>query len=572
MITFDDIKTILLDLSEVSNIYPCKEEKIDDSHNYEIIINCDIFVDGKPIPIYVAIPDTWTVKLIDIYIKEYDKFPFIPHVEKNGRMCLFDLEGAFIDPDLGGVIKQCISTTIKLLEKELKTDNSIEFIKEFSSYWLKMPGCIIVPFALPQDHATKAIKSIYYIEKTFQKDKKQKHNPQKYELYADCSDASLAKKFPSRTINNALFCHIEPKESILPPDNRQPLNLEYVNSILRLVSFQDIVLIYKKIMNSYLIIFEIIEPNGDSICIGAFYRNGELKINDSHEICIVGNEGFSLTPVFIKRIDKEFLLKRTVTGTPLDLQILLIGCGSIGSYLCNELVRAGWSKITIVDKDNLYPENIYRHLLGLEYVGQNKAQALCQFFDNNLPELNIKPLSDDATELIGESIELDEYDIIISAVGDHKFNRWLNQTIIANEIDTPVFYTWNEPLDIGSHAMVIQRKYSGDYNSIFRRDENGTLYDATAYTQRNQIITKNLSGCGGSFIPYGSIASLNATTLCMRLIDRYVRGECGKNIVASIKGDGFYFRKSGLKASQVYEKQQDTIEMAEITVFLEQAF
>ena len=571
MITFDDIKNILLDLSEVSNIYPCREGKIDDLHNYEIIINCDIFVDGKPTPIYVAIPEHWTVKLIDIYIKEYNKFPFIPHVENNGRVCLFDLEGAFIDPDLGGVIKQCISSTIKLIEKELKNDNSIEFIKEFSSYWINIPGCIIVPFALPQDHATKAIKSIF-IEKASKKNKKKKHNTQEYELYADCSDALLAKKFPSHTINNALFCHIEPKESILPPDNRHPLNLKYVNSILRLVSCQDVVLIYKKIMNSYLIIFEIIEPNGDSVCIGIFYRNGEIKINDLHEICIVENEGFSLTPVFVERTDKEFLLKRTATETPLDLRILLIGCGSIGSYLCNELVRAGWSKITIVDKDILHPENIYRHLLGLEYVGQNKAQAMCQYFDNNLPELSIRPLSDDATELIGESIELNEYDIIISAVGDHKFNRWLNQIILSNEIDAPVLYTWNEPLDIGSHAMVIQRKYAGDYNSIFTRDEDGTLYDATAYTKRNQIITKNLSGCGGSFIPYGSIASLNATALCMRLIDRYLRGECVENIIASIKGDGFYFRKSGLKTSQVYEKQQDMVEMTEIIKFSKRAF
>src|SRR5699024_1700324 len=169
--------------------------------------------------------------------------------------------------------------------------------------------------------------------------------------------------------------------------------------------------------------------------------DGRFKICESKK--------FFLSPIYVEREDKPFLIKRTNENLYNNRRILLIGCGSIGSYMCNELIKSGLEEITVVDMDILKAENIYRHLLGMEYVGQYKAEAICQYFGKNIPNLNMKPVAEDIREAVEEgSIDFSEFDLIVSAIGNHNVNRWMNTEIKKREIDTTVVYEWNEPLDI----------------------------------------------------------------------------------------------------------------------------
>src|SRR5699024_7868808 len=102
---------------------------------------------------------------------------------------------------------------------------------------------------------------------------------------------------------------------------------------------------------------------------------------------ILSGKSNKVLPVYAVREDKAFIIKRTDENRYNNKKILLIGCGSIGSYMCNELVKAGIENIIVVDIDLLKAENIYRHFLGMEYVGQYKADALCRYFSKNIPNL-----------------------------------------------------------------------------------------------------------------------------------------------------------------------------------------
>ncbi len=56
----------------------------------------------------------------------------------------------------------------------------------------------------------------------------------------------------------------------------------------------------------------------------------------------------------------------------------IVGCGAIGSFVADQLVRAGVGRLTLLDDDVLRPGNVVRHLAGAELVGLTKAKAVRQ--------------------------------------------------------------------------------------------------------------------------------------------------------------------------------------------------
>lgn len=59
-----------------------------------------------------------------------------------------------------------------------------------------------------------------------------------------------------------------------------------------------------------------------------------------------------------------------------DKSVALVGCGAVGSFVADQLVRAGVARLTLLDDDVLRPGNLVRHLAGLEHVGLTKAHAV----------------------------------------------------------------------------------------------------------------------------------------------------------------------------------------------------
>lgn len=533
--------------------------------SYTYFISCELSVASKMIPVYIGIPDEWEQKLVDIYIEDYDNFTYIPHVDAKGKLCLFEMEGALIDADLNGLLNQCIEQAIIILTDGLNKNNEEDFIKEFSSYWCYLPGSRIVKFVVPDENKTQTIK---FVDGTGVRRKNesfaayQKRNDS-VQIFAAADPDSFSTWSISGVQRNGVYFYLHSEDYIYPPDARKPLELSFINSLLRLATSTECTRAIGKTGEDKAFIFQIEQPDGINNCFGVLLRKA----------VIIESEGFyqvkqtatlKCTPLSVRRIDKMYLMNRTNNQAQLESKkCLLIGCGSIGGYLCNELVKAGFENVTLVDEDILVEENIFRHFLGVEYVGQYKADALARHFNKNIPHLNIKSVDGNIRDLITDgSIALTEYDSIISATGNHNINRWLNKVIRTQNIDVAVFYVWNEPIDIGCHIAVIKSTRVGCYDCFFKRDEQTQeLYDATAYCAPGQTITKNFTGCSGSFVPYGSTVSLKSTTLCMEWINRVHDGRCYDNVLVSMKGDGYYFKKAGFMVSNVFTNQTHNLEI-----------
>lgn len=128
--------------------------------------------------------------------------------------------------------------------------------------------------------------------------------------------------------------------------------------------------------------------------------------------------------------DSDYVFRRNLHGRSslVDKRILLIGCGTIGGFLAQQLAPnagpdRGKANSRSSIRDLLYPANLGRHLLGAPHLYENKANACSEFISSQLPPLNIRPVPDYA-----ESVEIGpgRFDLVIDATGEEALSIALN--------------------------------------------------------------------------------------------------------------------------------------------------
>ena len=560
---FDVIEEALHASSDVFNIV-IVDTTIFEGRSYQKLIECNLIAGERTIPIVIAIPENWQRVLIDIYIKQYMNFPFIPHIDVKGKICLFDMEGVLIDQNLCGIILQSIKRAKKIISKGLSGANKEDFINEFDLYWQQLPAVQMAKVDVP---CVQNVGIVKYFVNTSKKRKKESYLKFMQRLrgsiiYVSQEIENLKRyyKEDKGSIRNAIYIKIKVDDFLYPPDARGTNLKEYFQKVLGYVNGEQLQTIISKIGSDKLVIFEVWQPNDTITFLGAIFE--KVLFSFENGLCNLKSVN-RIIPITVSRIDKMYLMTRSNEAINIltDKKILLIGCGSVGSYIANELVKSGIEKMMLIDDDHLYEINVFRHLLGLEYVGQYKCVALQNFLEKNIPDLKILSLVADIEDAVQEGrIEFEDYDLIISATGSHNVNRWINKYMYLHKLSTPIVYAWNEVLGIGSHVAYIQYGNIGCYECFFGRDEDtDELYDRTSYCKPGQNIVQKVAGCGSSFIPYGSTVSFKTAGMCVETVKKIFEGRYTDNMIISAKGDGYHFKKAGLQVSNKYLRQIDDV-------------
>ena len=554
MLNIEEIRNFLLDKKYIEDIYLREHEEYKNKL-YEILIFCNLSNDLEWMPIVIGIPLNWKQNLVDVYLNKED-LSFIPHVDRDGKICLYDLEGALIDWNFLGILEQCILRARELVILGLMGENKEDFLIEFNSYFGKLKNCGYAKVSMPN---IKKNKKISYCSLSRGK------NSLNFFASSELNDFKTWNiKLPQQ---NGMYFFIEPNEPIYPPEYKSGMDLEYLKNILSYIEFSDLKKLFEKCRKECLMIFEIKQNSKVTNCFGVLIKGATFEHNEKIRLT-----GFNeLFPIVIDRIDKNYLMNRTSSGDNLlkNKSYLLIGCGSIGGYVFYNLIKSGCENITVVDHDFLKEENVYRHLLGVELAGKRKTEALLKYAKSTLPNLNIKSVNEKIEDAIkSNNIKFEEYDFIISSTGNHNINRWINTYVKEKRIEASVFYIWNEPLDIGSHVAYINTNKEGCYECFFNRTEDGELYDATSYCEPKQKFMKSYLGCSGTFIPYSSLISIKSATLFLELLKKVITGRVERNLLISEKGDDYYFKQAGLLVSEVYKKQNENIAILEDNKFV----
>lgn len=108
-------------------------------------------------------------------------------------------------------------------------------------------------------------------------------------------------------------------------------------------------------------------------------------INNNHSISLerVSADGDVMEniPIRVKLYDGVTNLFSRNTGLlesaeMLDKRAVLVGCGSVGSFVAMELARSGVGKFVLCDTDTLEIHNICRHQCGFDDLGRYKVDAV----------------------------------------------------------------------------------------------------------------------------------------------------------------------------------------------------
>ncbi|MDW9627178.1 ThiF family adenylyltransferase [Sinorhizobium meliloti] len=98
--------------------------------------------------------------------------------------------------------------------------------------------------------------------------------------------------------------------------------------------------------------------------------------------------------------------------------VLLIGAGSLGSAVAENLVRMGITRMGVIDADRLDVGNLTRHALGLDAVGHNKAKALASALNLIMPDANAAAFESSFPPIDGDvADQLRAFDVIVDCTG-----------------------------------------------------------------------------------------------------------------------------------------------------------
>ncbi|MGH3156122.1 MAG: ThiF family adenylyltransferase [Streptosporangiaceae bacterium] len=103
-----------------------------------------------------------------------------------------------------------------------------------------------------------------------------------------------------------------------------------------------------------------------------------------------------------------------------ERRVLIVGAGSVGSYLAEAIVRSGVAALDLIDPDTVSPENLGRSLYRVADIGLSKVEALAQALVSINPDAKITTRAMELGSLTGP--ELSEMvcaaDLVVAATDD----------------------------------------------------------------------------------------------------------------------------------------------------------
>lgn len=100
---------------------------------------------------------------------------------------------------------------------------------------------------------------------------------------------------------------------------------------------------------------------------------------------------------------------------------VVVGCGSVGSYIIMQLAKAGVGKFVFIEFDTLEIHNLSRHWLGLSHLGEYKADAMALEVKRVNPNACVKVFKGKVQDAPGWLFEgIPENGGIVIATGDNR--------------------------------------------------------------------------------------------------------------------------------------------------------
>lgn len=356
---------------------------------------------------------------------------------------------------------------------------------------------------------------------------------------------SNVNKVTSTIIN---IIHLPLEVSILPPPDAKKITSEYIYGISKNISEEnkkvlDKLLQKTKTKKEFFILLSIPRRDFERTQL-LLHFNSKYKLD--HPL-LKYSDKWEIEHYSIQRHNKEYLLERGGAQNSLsDKKVVIVGCGSVGSEIAFMLAKSGVGELTLIDKDTLEADNIYRHRLGgayLNYVpnktgkvnSYSKVSSLKDAIEKDLPHVEVKQVQTFFERVIDEDY-IQYADLIIFAVGSPSLNLKFNEELKKRDTKNTIF-CWNEAAGYGGHSVFLNPNESC-LECLYTDEESYTIICKLDFLEAGQNISKNLTGCAGVFTPFSYLDSSQTALLATTQAVEFLLGQNSVSKAISWKGKG----------------------------------
>lgn len=257
------------------------------------------------------------------------------------------------------------------------------------------------------------------------------------------------------------------------------------------------------------------------------------------------NGDYSVVLLKCDRMDFKYLNGVIGNETNNESQnVMLIGAGSLGSYVCAELAKNGYKYLTICDGDKLEKENIMRWAYGGFGQKLNKAEALKMLMEMIHPEIRAEAVSKDInSENINDYLE--KCDLIIFTIGSSDTQLSINRTLKEKGYKGTALFSWIEAGGEFSHILKVDYGCRGCFECLYT-SADGKLINNTVNNlpeaQSSERMLRN--GCGGTRAPYGTAVLLRTTSVMLEMIKNTNAGILRGTVLADISVNGVEYKEN----------------------------
>lgn len=527
-----------------------------------VVADAKVYLNGAVVQLHIGLDRNFPNSLPIIMIVPGSVSGFIPHIESDGFVCYAEKGNSVINSSVPEkVLVEAIDKAKAVLANGISGNNKLDFIDEFDAYWRAYQSASqIKSFINPTEEARKIVVA-RSVDKTDGIDI----------AYLSDND-TVPKEFgiesKTRALENGIYVPLQrgayidlfSKTTLTVKDFRKAV-ADNVSPLTR----KRLKQLSHKYKRDEVVVFRLPRPSVGEVLFGVLFSgvHGGHPLNDQGKV-------EKIIPLAMDRMDKSYLLPRGGASSFLqNKNVALVGCGAVGGHIAFELVQSGILNLTLVDSDVMKPENIFRHVLGKEYLGKPKAHALKSTLESRFPYIKIRSFAITIEEAISKSLlELNKFDLIVMATGDDNLSLRFNEEILFQRIKTPVLYSWLEPHGIGGHVLITNLERKGCFHCLFTSLEDGNEFSNRAsFVAPGQTFTKDISGCANRFTPFSSLDASNTAALTVRTAFKILTGIIRNNGLLSWKGEADEFVDQGFQVSDRYRNLEVPVDGKGVNVY-----
>ncbi|WP_067099226.1 ThiF family adenylyltransferase [Marinomonas atlantica] len=464
---------------------------------------CEIEID----PTFVDIPK---VRLLEI---PSGLPPAVPHLGSDGALCYIDKGTIVLDIfDPIGQSLACLDRASAILEQIINNEILEDLTEEFFAYWgsqycfvdiqnqnLGKLNCIIAE----AENGTPLCFLTDNSERTYMKAAMLGYKPTEqtvltYRIQTKASPKPFIRKWPPNTVSDILTW-----QSSLDPSCRRKIHQRVKEGLKNKDASGMLILIESPLMTYGFIVY--------------FDRplSSQKEVKKARVDITLQ---FSVVPVSVVKIDDHYLAQRNIPElrTLAGKNLIVVGCGTIGGYLSEMLVKAGAGTggglLTLVDFEILLPQNIGRHRLGFPHILMNKAKSLGIELKYSAPGAEILALPVDV-----RTAHLGNIDLLIDATGEEALGHWLSSKY---PLPLHILTVWIEGPGTAVRSLLRSHNSKACFRCLSQINKKGDLCSTV------EAIPQILSGhgCEGLYVPFSATASVQAASLGVEAVLDWANG------------------------------------------------